>query len=327
MLSCAGRAVGAVWLRIDDMLNSNIKIRGLVDDGVTGERAISQRNESAGHWLALLVAASQGTDGFLTADMVQSLGTKATTARLTRARFGRQPLVHARGPAGELPECRCLTDRVWHDGFDYALHDFLDRNPSKSENDVQRAKSGELRNSKLKHAVRLRDQDTCRYCGKFCQSADRRSDDGLTYDHVDPELANGMANLVVACRGCNSRKGKRTPAQAGMDLRPVLDPSQVPSQVGFESGVDPVTGPVADRGTGPSPDLAQVAGRMSPGRDGAGSAVSSRPNSSSGDLHVLAPGQVAIQVGPPDPVFRTASKGSPYLSAEPNLHAGVPSDE
>jgi hypothetical protein len=323
-----------VWLRIDDMLNSNIKIRGLVDDNVTGERAITQRNETVGHWLALLVAAAQGTDGFLTADMVHSTGTKATTARLTRARFGRQPLMHELEPDGSAPACACLADRQWHDGFAYALHDFLDRNPSKNENDVQRAKKAELRNSKLKHAVRLRDRDQCRYCGVACDFADRRSDQGLTYDHVDPELAAGLENLVVACRGCNGRKGMRTPAQADMVLRPVPEPFQVLSLVGSESGSETVTDsvpePVTEHGTGPSLDptqeQAQVVGRMSPGRGGAGSVVDSH-STLVRDLHEPVDGQLAIQVGPPKPVRRTGQQASPYLKAEPNLRAGVPSSE
>lgn len=52
----------------------------------------------------------------------------------------------------------------------------------------------------------------CRYCG---------ADDRLTIDHVVPRCQGGRddeSNLVVACRSCNSRKGGRTPKQAGMVL-------------------------------------------------------------------------------------------------------------
>lgn len=55
----------------------------------------------------------------------------------------------------------------------------------------------------------------CRYCGDPV-SAD------LTIDHVIPRCQGGgddLNNLVVACRSCNSRKGGRTPEQAGMSLR------------------------------------------------------------------------------------------------------------
>jgi 5-methylcytosine-specific restriction endonuclease McrA len=60
-----------------------------------------------------------------------------------------------------------------------------------------------------------RDARRCRYCG---------SSEGLTIDHVVPVAANGddsADNLVVACKTCNSRKGGRTPEQAGMKLMPL----------------------------------------------------------------------------------------------------------
>lgn len=63
--------------------------------------------------------------------------------------------------------------------------------------------------------VYRRDLDRCRYCG---------ASDDLSIDHVVPRLRGGTddaSNLVVACAPCNSRKGARTPEQAGMALRPV----------------------------------------------------------------------------------------------------------
>lgn len=59
-----------------------------------------------------------------------------------------------------------------------------------------------------------RDGRACRYCGTTAS--------GMTVDHVEPRAAGGgdePSNLVVACRQCNSRKGARTPEQAGMRLR------------------------------------------------------------------------------------------------------------
>lgn len=60
-----------------------------------------------------------------------------------------------------------------------------------------------------------RDGHTCQYCGK---QPDRRR---LTMDHVVPRVAGGRTtwtNVVTACERCNSRKGGRTPDQAGMRL-------------------------------------------------------------------------------------------------------------
>lgn len=62
-------------------------------------------------------------------------------------------------------------------------------------------------------AVFERDGRACRYCG---------SEEALSIDHVVPRCQGGLDNsdnLVVACRSCNSRKGGRTPEQAGMVLQ------------------------------------------------------------------------------------------------------------
>lgn len=62
-------------------------------------------------------------------------------------------------------------------------------------------------------AVHERDGAACRYCG---------SERNLSIDHVVPRIQGGsneLENLVVACRSCNSRKGGRTPEQAGMVLQ------------------------------------------------------------------------------------------------------------
>jgi 5-methylcytosine-specific restriction endonuclease McrA len=60
--------------------------------------------------------------------------------------------------------------------------------------------------------IMKRDKRTCRYCAAF---------DARTIDHKVPQTKGGTnddSNLVVACKRCNSRKGARTPEQAGMRL-------------------------------------------------------------------------------------------------------------
>ncbi len=74
----------------------------------------------------------------------------------------------------------------------------------------------------LRPAVRLtrrnlyaRDRHKCQYCGKRVPSSD------LTIDHVVPRVqggCNSWENLVCACLRCNTRKGGRTPRQAGVSL-------------------------------------------------------------------------------------------------------------
>ena len=92
--------------------------------------------------------------------------------------------------------------------------------------------SGQLRVPRVLHLVRydrtpgltvrltrrnlmLRDQHQCQYCGK------RPSLRDLNVDHVHPRSRGGAdswENLVVSCRLCNLKKGRRTPDEAGMKL-------------------------------------------------------------------------------------------------------------
>jgi len=61
-----------------------------------------------------------------------------------------------------------------------------------------------------------RDGFTCQYCGN------RPGTQELTLDHVQPRSQGGRTtweNCVLACTACNTRKGGRTPAEAGMHLR------------------------------------------------------------------------------------------------------------
>lgn len=123
-------------------------------------------------------------------------------------------------------------ERYLHDWNDYAGK-LLERR----EGDARRKRSmREAYENGTIYAVRQRDGDTCRYCGKTVNWNDRRGADGGTYDHVIPDGPATVENLVVCCRACNSKKGHRTPEQAGMILRPVLDENQVGTRSGTNSG-------------------------------------------------------------------------------------------
>jgi 5-methylcytosine-specific restriction endonuclease McrA len=61
----------------------------------------------------------------------------------------------------------------------------------------------------------LRDLHVCAYCGG------RFDDLHLTIEHIKPVSRGGQhhwMNVVTACRGCNHRKGSRTPEEAHMPL-------------------------------------------------------------------------------------------------------------
>ncbi len=62
--------------------------------------------------------------------------------------------------------------------------------------------------TRLRLEVYIRDKFACRYC--------RASGCRLTLDHVIPRGPDSALNLVTACASCNSKKGSRTPLEAGM---------------------------------------------------------------------------------------------------------------
>ncbi|MFM2033003.1 MAG: hypothetical protein RLZZ297_1768 [Chloroflexota bacterium] len=86
------------------------------------------------------------------------------------------------------------------------------------------------RNLKLpctRHAVLMRDRDTCQYCGETTSRSQ------LTIDHVIPRAHGGTTewhNVVAACKACNHRKGGRTPAEATM---PLLSIPRQPTYIAF----------------------------------------------------------------------------------------------
>lgn len=63
-----------------------------------------------------------------------------------------------------------------------------------------------------RHNVLRRDNFLCQYCG---------TNRNLTLDHLLPRSRGGedtWFNIVTACSKCNSRKGDRTPEEAGLKL-------------------------------------------------------------------------------------------------------------
>ena len=63
--------------------------------------------------------------------------------------------------------------------------------------------------------IYARDAQKCCFCGE------RKPVRELNYDHVVPRAKGGRTdwlNIVTSCKTCNSRKGARTPKQAGMKM-------------------------------------------------------------------------------------------------------------
>jgi 5-methylcytosine-specific restriction endonuclease McrA len=62
-----------------------------------------------------------------------------------------------------------------------------------------------------RRTVFLRDDHRCQYCGRPAENL----------DHVVPKSQGGLhtwENVVACCRRCNTRKGGRTPGEAGLSL-------------------------------------------------------------------------------------------------------------
>ncbi|MGW5647538.1 hypothetical protein [Saccharopolyspora sp. NPDC003762] len=252
------------WLRLDDIGYDDPLVRA-VGNGAYG--AVTRMGQ---------YASAQRTDGWIPADKAREIASRAELRALTAVRIGDgAPMLHAHGD-----DCRCLQGVAWNEAQGgYWIHAFLDRNPSRSENDVHRAKARELKDKELRRAVKDRDGDTCRYCGITVKWADRKTPAGGVLDHVDPKIAAGADNLVVACRGCNGRKKDCTPEAAGLALLPPpadpaaiyagSTPDQPPNHAGStpdhqidhrppdRPAADPQLSPVAALTADPAPNQSQ----------------------------------------------------------------------
>lgn len=112
-----------------------------------------------------------------------------------------------------------------------------------------------LRDSELCQRIKDRDRNLCRYCGARVNWADKKSARAGTYDHVDPDLKeNVFVWIAVACKGCNGRKGHRTPEQAGMPLyKPGTTAEQVATRTRAAAASDARTDAHEHARAGPAP--------------------------------------------------------------------------
>lgn len=80
-------------------------------------------------------------------------------------------------------------------------------------------------NTAITVPVRLRDGDTCRWCGVVVNWRDRKGARGATYDHLEAKQRDTTPEtVVVACKSCNSSR-KDTDTPKGIDqLLPVPNP-------------------------------------------------------------------------------------------------------
>jgi hypothetical protein len=195
------------WARIDDDFPNHPKVWRVGPDGV------------ALFLEGLCHAAKFLTDGKLTKEDVQ------------RMRMVKRPLVVAQ---------KLVASGLWEvDGDGFVVHDYLEYNPTaedaKAKKQWEKRRREMYADPQLLAAVRARDGNACRYCGRVVNWSDRRGPRGGQFDHVQPRGPNSLENIVVACRECNCGKSGRTPEQAGYVLRPEsrsgseLDSNQISS--------------------------------------------------------------------------------------------------
>jgi 5-methylcytosine-specific restriction endonuclease McrA len=221
------REDGVTWSKFDDLYDEHEKV----------EDAWEQERATIGlHAMATTYCSRQGSDGVIAPRWIRrKLPNERERARVLRAlvEVGLFDVL----PAGETV---VLLDR---DGEEvvvgpyaedrHMVHDYLHHNDSagklKRNREWDRRRKELERDRPLVAAIKARDQDRCRYCTRLVDWRDRRGTKGGTYDHVIPRGENTLDNVVVACRGCNQKKGARTPEEAGMPLSP-------PGQVGPDHG-------------------------------------------------------------------------------------------
>jgi hypothetical protein len=200
-----------MWWRGDDGFDENPKVRR-----VRRTHPEKRRDAAAvGLWFqACTWSARNKTDGFVPEEILETFDDhwEKIIARL----------VEVTGPSGhgmlEGPE-------TVNGELGYWVHDFLDFNDSREEQErdahANRMRVELQRDVALVTAIKRRDKDRCRYCGCQVNWRARRGKSAATYDHVHPIAEGGkntLDNVVVACKGCNDRKGKRSLRAAGMKL-------------------------------------------------------------------------------------------------------------
>lgn len=204
---------------------------------------------------------------------------------------------------------------------DFYFHQWLDHQPPKKSKQSVAAKMAADRKRDLSkardlcEAIQLRDRDRCRFCGDRVDWKDRRGPKGATYDHLDPDCytpngGNFLDGIVVACRECNGRKGRRTVQEwvevGGMELLPA--PTQQVASANLVSNApldpsDPTPGGASDQvTTGSPPDGGSSSGVRKPdsGSDRDQVANPRKPDSGSDSASRdarLGPGQVGARSG------------------------------
>ena len=77
----------------------------------------------------------------------------------------------------------------------------------REEVELDRRRARDKRTPGLYAQVRVRDGDSCRWCGKSVSWTNRSGYRAATYDSLNSHRDSTVDSLVIACKTCNSRRG------------------------------------------------------------------------------------------------------------------------
>lgn len=304
------------WLRVGDTFATDPRILALVDpaDPLMGPAC-------KGFFLELAaLSANSSTDYVITRGHMNLAGGTAAPALLRRCE--RAGLIRPLDGRGASRRWKLIDDAP------ELIHIRL-----KDEVAWEKQQKADTNNVEYRAAVYLRDGDACRWCGRVVQPNDNKSYRGKTIDHLrSGQKARGPQDLVVACRGCNGRRGKEwldasdDDARAEFEQRWQLRPPPSPlifirSTVTWlaDRGHAVPTGSTISEAAPPARETASsTSGPEEPHPAAAGVAAPARSTTAPEAQHPTS------QVGVADPGAGTSSATHP---APPGVAAPPPADQ
>ncbi|WP_257202301.1 hypothetical protein [Corynebacterium cystitidis] len=189
------------WLRIGDNASTHPLMSKLL---VATKLDHSAKNEAFGV-LVQLAAVSAGhlTDSIVEMGLFAQIAPgreRAVLDFLMKAGIANEEVVDGH------PVVRLVLD---DEEFIHALR--------KEQVETNRRRARDKRKPGLYAQVRVRDGDTCRWCGKALSWTSRSGYMAATYDSLTQHKDSTVDSLVIACQSCNSKRG------AGEELE-LLDP-------------------------------------------------------------------------------------------------------
>ncbi|MFK0005490.1 hypothetical protein ACIQTZ_00405 [Paenarthrobacter sp. NPDC090520] len=172
-------------------------------------------------------------------DYIITVGTAMTMAGSV-SRY--KALIEAAKYAGYLTDTVIEVDGEERRAFKLVEDNDLFHMILKDERAWTNQRKQDSRNVKLTTAVRLRDGDACRYCGKVVSWNDRVSGRAGSYDHTKPGKAATVDTYVVSCKECNGKRSDdpdSTWSTLPAPTQPLYGPETVEFLAGHKITVEP----------------------------------------------------------------------------------------